>query len=120
MNQTEARKLWVEALRSGEYEQTDGALRYEDKFCCLGVACDLYRKHGGGPEWGPNDVYDAKVDYLPKSVMDWLGVSHDSGVFGEGDDMDSLGDLNDAGTGFEVIAEIIESEPEGLFIPCTS
>lgn len=47
---TEPRKLWVEALRSGEYEQTNGALRYEDKFCCLGVACDLYRKHGSGPE----------------------------------------------------------------------
>ena len=40
---------WVDALRSGEYKQTRGALRGDDegnepKFCCLGVACDLYAK----------------------------------------------------------------------------
>lgn len=33
---------WVDALRSGEYRQGGGVLRSsDDRFCCLGVACDL-------------------------------------------------------------------------------
>jgi hypothetical protein len=32
---------WVKALRSGKYPQTDGALRRENSFCCLGVLCDV-------------------------------------------------------------------------------
>ena len=35
-------KKWVAALRSGKYEQAKGWLREGDKFCCLGVACDLF------------------------------------------------------------------------------
>lgn len=40
-------KLWLEALRSGEYKQTIGELMTSDKwngnvsFCCLGVAGDI-------------------------------------------------------------------------------
>lgn len=32
---------WVEALRSGKYQQGYGALRKGDQFCCLGVLCDV-------------------------------------------------------------------------------
>lgn len=33
---------WLEALRSGKYNQTvNGCLRDEDGFCCLGVVCDV-------------------------------------------------------------------------------
>jgi hypothetical protein len=32
---------WVEALRSGEYEQGSLYLRKEGKHCCLGVLCEL-------------------------------------------------------------------------------
>jgi hypothetical protein len=28
---------WIDALRSGEYEQEDGTLKGEKGFCCLGV-----------------------------------------------------------------------------------
>jgi hypothetical protein len=35
-------KEWVEALRSGEYNQITGRLRsQQDGFCCLGLLCDL-------------------------------------------------------------------------------
>lgn len=38
-------KKWLEALRSGKYKQGVGALRREtlegEKFCCLGVLCDI-------------------------------------------------------------------------------
>lgn len=36
----EFKKVWVEALRSGEFEQGRGRLRNsEGGYCCLGVAC---------------------------------------------------------------------------------
>lgn len=36
-------RLWVAALRSGEYPQDVGALRTAKGFCCLGVACEVAR-----------------------------------------------------------------------------
>jgi hypothetical protein len=41
MNKNFKSKL-IKALRSGKYKQADGQLRTSDnKFCCLGVACDI-------------------------------------------------------------------------------
>lgn len=41
---TEVQKKWIEALESGNYQQTKGMLRLSDSeftsFCCLGVACE--------------------------------------------------------------------------------
>jgi hypothetical protein len=44
---------WVEALRSGEYQQGLRALRKGNSFCCLGVLCDVM-----GAEWdkGEDDL----------------------------------------------------------------
>jgi hypothetical protein len=55
----EVKQQWVDALRSGEYEQTKGRLRrgnpldpedlddgYTPGYCCLGVLCDLAVKAG--------------------------------------------------------------------------
>jgi len=51
MNQ-ERKAEWVTALRSGEYKQGLGALRTSDnKFCCLGVLCDIAVKRKDAPEW---------------------------------------------------------------------
>ena len=39
------KKMWVEALRSGEYKQGEHTLKNDKgEFCCLGVLCDLYAK----------------------------------------------------------------------------
>ena len=35
------KKKWVAALRSGKYEQGKEALRNGDKYCCLGVLCEI-------------------------------------------------------------------------------
>ena len=35
------KKKWVVALRSGKYEQGKEALRNGDKYCCLGVLCEI-------------------------------------------------------------------------------
>lgn len=38
----EIKAKWVEALRSGEYQQARTVLRsLDDKFCCLGVLCQI-------------------------------------------------------------------------------
>ena len=34
-------KIWIEALRSGKYNQTKRALNNSSGFCCLGVSCDV-------------------------------------------------------------------------------
>ena len=78
---------WLAALRSGEYQQGKGALRRtiqgEEKFCCLGVLCELAVK----AEVTPAPVVDshqptlAAWQYengnwgsLPPSVRDWAGL----------------------------------------------
>lgn len=44
---------WVDALRSGKYQQTTNKLSsYRGRsFCCLGVAEDLYAKALRNPKW---------------------------------------------------------------------
>jgi hypothetical protein len=42
----ELKKKWVEALRSGKYEQTKECLHNDDGYCCLGVLADIK-----GVEW---------------------------------------------------------------------
>lgn len=52
MNQ-EIKEKWVKALRSGKYKQGGGFLRKGDRFCCLGVLCDVVDPEG----WGEWDSY---------------------------------------------------------------
>jgi len=106
--------LWIEALRSGEYKQGRGALREWDKFCCLGVACELYQREVGGLSieiLEPFRSYNRLTLTLPEPVKDWLKLNSTSGSYGDR----SLTVDNDSGRTFEEIADIIESEPLGLF-----
>ena len=36
--------LWIEALRSGEYQQTADTLKDRDGYCCLGVLCHVAKE----------------------------------------------------------------------------
>jgi hypothetical protein len=89
-------KEWVDALRSGEYEQGSGALatyrefdnakgEYGDwvpldkpRFCCLGVLCDIAEKNGvtTGTEDknGATISFDGQQGLPPAAVEDWAGV----------------------------------------------
>lgn len=114
-------KLWVTALRSGLYTQTEGRLRNDDAYCCLGVACNVYHEATGRGYWDGEDMdgylifnvsdTDASGISLPEAVADWLGLSMIDASFRNG----SLVDMNDAGNSFEKIAATIDSEPEDLF-----
>lgn len=71
----EIKKIWIEALRSGKYQQGQGALKEGDSFCCLGVLCDLYDSTGWDP--APNDNRSKKLSFqsfmgAPSlDVLDW-------------------------------------------------
>jgi hypothetical protein len=120
-------KKWIRALRSGKYKQGEDQLRSGDKFCCLGVACDLYAKaHGVKWEKFKSDGDDLfsffkLVGKLPSVVQNWLGLTDACGVYSIDNQpkqrplTESLADLNDDGFSFQEIAAIIESEPTGLF-----
>jgi len=82
MNQ-EIKQRWIQALRSGEYKQGTSTLKFQDRFCCLGVLCDLHAKETGN-EWNDYPEEGFRSDYLedeatlPDAVMDWAGLSeHD-------------------------------------------
>ena len=89
--------LWLTALRSGEYGQGISYLKtHEDKFCCLGVACEVAMKNGVGvtidnestegpvpfyrfhqvaqvTEGGFTHAPSSRTHMLP-AVAEWLGV----------------------------------------------
>ena len=112
-----ARK-WVAALRDPEAKQITGRLETKRGNCCLGIACRLYSTEH--PEWNVQEIgsstefgdnYDKYG--LPSEVQAWLDLGDRQGsIRFQG----SLTDENDNGATFAEIADIIESEPEGLFV----
>ena len=110
--QKQHRAELVEALLSGKYKQTKGALRIGDKFCCLGVACDVSRLG----KWKVNN-YLNKRDYLPNEVMDYYGFKSVDGSYLSSTEFSvlSLINLNDNGISFEEIAAVIKKETRTMF-----
>jgi len=72
----EVKKLWVAALRSGEYKQGPGYLHWKDDYCCLGVLCDLHRKANPENDWNhlEPDSYLGELSILPRTVAEWAGL----------------------------------------------
>lgn len=110
------RKLLIAALRSGEYRQTKNQLTDGKGFCCLGVACEISKlgHWEGEHEWNYVTATDSSNVALPLEVQRWLGFQSHTGQYN--DYVGSLADDNDEGKRFKAIADIIESEPEGLVI----
>jgi hypothetical protein len=96
----EVKQMWLEALRSGKYKQGKEQLRDGDKFCCLGVLCEL-----SGLPYLSND------GTLPSDVMEWAGLDRTSPTvkYKSRFAPEYLSDLNDRGNyGFKRIANLIE------------
>lgn len=114
-------KKWVAELRSGKYKQTRKNLRDDIGYCCLGVACELYQEEVGDLEVRSRNgdrmyYYDNYSAVLPEKVRNWLGLFSSEGRYRSGKVSESnLTTDNDSGCTFEEIANIIESEPDGLF-----
>lgn len=109
MTHKEVRRLWAEALRSENYEWGTECLKPDvKKFCCLGVLCDLAVKGGLLKEFFPTELA------LPREVIQWIGINGSEGQYSD----TSLSSINDNAreNPFKKIADIIEAEPEGLFV----
>lgn len=96
---------WIEALRSGRYDQGRGALNRDNKFCCLGVVCDISDLgQWESPEDGFTIEYVVGINRdaakLPISVMGLIGI--DRAI------QSHLIQMNDSGMSFKEIADYLE------------
>ena len=105
----EMAKRWTDALRSGKYEQGKYWLRKGDRFCCLGVLCDVV-----GVEWSPpRDEEEGYVANgtdrigLPDVVKDAAGMRDSIGRYSPSESMTWLNDF--LGWDFEQIADFIHT-----------
>lgn len=102
---TELKTKWVEALRSGKFEQGKRALRRGATFCCLGVRCEVM-----GAKWDEGDDIDlnAKINeepqeyYLSSIALETAGMTDRQ--------QEILYTMNDEGSSFKEIADHIEAE----------
>ena len=67
-------KVWIAALRSGNYKQGQQYLKTEDDYCCLGVACDLFSEE----DWESDETIEGQDTFLPNSVLNYLGLDQKS------------------------------------------
>lgn len=125
----EVKKKWVDALRSGKFKQGRQALRQRtgddgpDAYCCLGVLCELYQRETGQMGWEPtifNTIpFDGHLSLLPSRVEGWAGglggtIPPESlplawqCVGNRAAASQLLIALNDGGSTFEEIADLIE------------
>ena len=110
-------QAWVEALRSGRIVQARTVLgRTDGSRCCLGVASDICVEAGILP--APTACLNGELQYAggvsgfaPESVRVFLGLRMRTGGYSKS----SLVSDNDDGATFAEIADLIESEPAGLF-----
>lgn len=120
MNQ-EVKKLWVEALKSGNYKQGRGGLHPDQEtYCCLGVLCDLFQTQTKQGKW----LYEPDIEeryfeagvvrdpsYLPSIVINWACLENNDPmvIIDERTSVSrNLSALNDSGYSFISIAELIE------------
>lgn len=113
-------KLWVEALRSGEFKQGPLKLNRAGRFCCLGAGCEVAIRLGLDVSRTQSDEIvtygdECQSAAMPDNVRRFFGLRTPMGEFNGG----ALYLLNDSSKTFLEIADIIESEPEGLFLPET-
>lgn len=105
---------WVDALRSGEYEQGVGDLNRNGQFCCLDVACEVAIANGLNVERAVapqgSVAYNDNRQFLPDEVVGWLGISSYNPVLDE-DEMSTATYYNDVvGSSFSAIADLIEAK----------
>lgn len=120
MNQ-EIKERWVTALRSGDYEQGTARLNTNDeKFCCLGVLCELAVADGVIQKFDkPDEIEQMTLIYygdpegemenavLPPQVVEWAGLTEANPEPYAGR---TVASLNDAGYEFPFLAELIKDK----------
>lgn len=130
--QVDRLREWTLALRSRKFVQGNSCLRNGIEFCCLGVFVEINKKEWGG-HWragtDKNDVFVIKGQaweggvlpelYRSKSGLPSVGGFHVKAKTTDGIVVEntSLVVLNDIGTTFMEIADIIEIAITGGYCP---
>jgi len=119
----EVANIWVTALRSGKYKQGMGYLNKNNKFCCLGVLCEIapanelqihkqlnldYMTYSAG-----GNKINKVGRFPPVAILKWANISLDYRTYIPELDK-KLWQLNDTGYTFDQIADIIEKYWEDL------
>jgi len=117
------KQVWIEKLRSGEYSQGKNELRSpNNKFCCLGVLCDIYLKEHN-QEWisssdghyyllsEDENYFGPESEILTQEVAEWAELNDKSPLVKIGVDaiQERLTVLNDQGYSFSEIADFIQN-----------
>ena len=102
------RAKWVEALRDPSRKQVTGTLGHQEcgGQCCLGVLAEV-----AGCEYMSYGRWDNQSGLAPQRAVEFVGLNSAKGLYRRS----SLADDNDRGMSLAQIADIIESEPKGLF-----
>lgn len=110
----EVKKKWIAALLSRKYKQGRHALRVGDRYCCLGVLCELAVEAeviSPPVKWNSRYAYDNRAELLPEAVQEWAGL-----YAGYGANLTIHGKLtdlithNDSGRRFTTIAKAIQEQ----------
>ena len=103
-------KEWIAALRSGKYTQGRGFLCRDGRHCVIGVACDLLKDRMSVQIIDGVTYYDSFSRTAPATVIKALGTEH----------LDNIMSLNDAGSTFEEIANLVEQRIQAAMDSCSS
>jgi hypothetical protein len=136
---SQVKEKWIDALRSGKYEQGSEKLRGYEGYCCLGVLCDLYAQEQN-KEWdfrgysenseeeSPDKMdywyFDGESEFLPDSVREWAGMAvsnplvrvdvspedYEDEWFWTPYEMIEIANLNDSGYTFEELSKLIQEQ----------
>jgi hypothetical protein len=99
------KQKWVEALRSGKYQQGQGILKGGNEYCCLGVLCEVM----GATFYSGSPVLLSNSQTLKRSSGDELLNRNALQIVGMTErDQDMVAKMNDGGKSFANIADHIE------------
>lgn len=109
-------RKWVNALRSGEYRQTKGALKNDYGHCCLGVLCEVAIQHGLAltqtrtetDEGNECVAFNGEWGTAPEEVVAWAGIEKSNPELLSDERAAELND--DRGFSFGQIADLIEKK----------
>lgn len=133
---TPFQEAWLKALETGKYKQGKRRLATRNKekktvgYCCLGVACEVYRNLFPGklkkkyktvkyPGYDDDNrvIYGDNEEqlYLPQELVSELGLFDHKGTPKQCSLYQDLSRLNDNGKTHKEIAKIVRANPEKYF-----
>lgn len=106
---------WIKALRSGKYQQGESFLKKTDennveRYCCLGVACEITKNPIREYDDSWITKYNNKNGKIPKLLVGKgdHSVDDNGDILPEGVITQKLSGMNDGGRSFKYIAKWIE------------